>query len=195
MKINIILFVLSGLVAVGIGVYVLVLISNNTKSALAPVTPDRTMTDTAFEYLSDTQPISGTDTLVNLLKIGKDIECSFVFSDSAVYSEGTGFFADGKIRVDAISRSTNGVTYVSKVVITKDKIQAWGDSGAGTYAVTMPIIATSSTSTAESEYLNIDESVSYTCRPWNVDGSIFVPPADLEFFDVGQLMNGVPKNI
>ena len=176
MKINLLLFFISAVIAFGVGGYVL--FKYNTQSNVVSKPPDRTMTDVAFEYLSDTQLITGTATLLTLQSIGKDIECSFEFSESEIFSEGTGFFTAGKTRIDAQSKGLARESFVSKLIITGETTYVWKEAETGLFAEQVFTIETDTSQTQDSQYITIDESVAYTCRPWVVDGSVFVPPTE-----------------
>ncbi len=83
------------------------------------------------------------------------IECTLRFNGDS-YSEGTAFSAEGQVRVDALMRnnSVTSLTIIGDVVTLQE-------------GTVMP--ATSSVANGGV----IDTMVSYTCRPWSVDASVF----------------------
>ncbi len=83
------------------------------------------------------------------------IECALRFADE-IYREGTAFVADGKLRVDLLDTRNlvTSMTMVNDVVSRRE-----GDL----------LLATSSDATG----VLIDTVVSYTCRPWSIDASVF----------------------
>ena len=183
----------SGVVAISIGGFVVWQFGAG-QSTKAPALVEKTMIEGAFEYMSDSQSITGTDTLATLRNLDRDIECTFKFKDDGMYSEGTGFFSDGNVRVDAIARTESDATYLSNIIMNSELLYIWGESTMGTFAVTMPVAPAGSSTAKTNEYLTADESVSYSCSPWNVDNSVFMPPAHLDFFDISQFMNGIPSS-
>ncbi len=41
--------------------------------------------------------------------------------------------------------------------------------------------------------INLDNKLDYNCQKWNADASKFVLPADIQFNDLSQMMNNLPK--
>jgi hypothetical protein len=42
--------------------------------------------------------------------------------------------------------------------------------------------------------IDLDNKVDYDCQKWNVDASKFVLPADIQFNDLSQMLNNLPKS-
>lgn len=189
MKINILFFIVSGVVALGIGGFVVWQFNTDSSDAVVPV-KETTMIEGAFEYMDDTQPVTGTDTLATLLELGRNIECTFSFKDNDVYSEGTGFFSDGRVRIDALSLANVSENHVSSIIIAPETMYIWGTSDIGSFALKLPTPTSTVAHNDTSDYLSPNEAVSYSCVPWTVDNSVFTPPASVEFLDMSQFMSG-----
>lgn len=144
---------------------------------------------------SETEPLpTGQGTMLDLFERGDSMECQFTFSDDEGTSgEGTGFFDDGRMRVDTVVQ-TEGETIQSSYIYDEPQMYTWGNTAEGEFAVMMetdPEEFAADTSADEEAPVGVDDNVTYDCQTWNVDGSVFVPPASIEFTDMGAMMQGV----
>lgn len=136
-------------------------------------------------------PLKGDGALRDLIARGEALECSFTFADEeGVAGEGTSFFANGQMRMDAVVTQDNSEHMVS-YILKDDTMYTWGTSAdMGQFAITMPgTMNTELDATSEAEApVGVDEDVTYDCKSWSVDNSVFAIPADLEFMDMGAIM-------
>lgn len=139
---------------------------------------------------------SGRATLASFLDSSEPIECAFVFTDveTATQGEGTGFFADGQMRVDALYSDETNAQYTSNLIMDETTMYVWASTADGAFALQMPkdmntLAATDTPATDQTAgALSPNDEVRYTCKPWQVDGSVFVPPASIEFMDMSGMM-------
>ena len=143
---------------------------------------------------TSTDTLSGKNSFIHLMSLGRTLECSFQFKDTATSSEGTGFFDGQKMRIDSMYRGTDGTTYTSNMIIDGTDMYVWATTEAGTFAMKMPVPVADSTLATKpnSEQLNPQDSVNYNCKSWKVDGSVFVPPSGLTFMNMADMMKGIP---
>lgn len=134
---------------------------------------------------------SGIDTLASLQIQGKNLECQVVYETAGQnqVTEGTFFTSNGNIRGDFVVPSPDfGSTIVSSMIVGGSSMYVWSKIGDDTFGFKSDI--SSDTEIDSNEPVPLDAEVKYTCTEWeNVDGSVFVPPADVTFKDLGVVMD------
>lgn len=58
----------------------------------------------------------------------------------------------------------------------------------GSQGVKMNVAAAASASTTSSGNINLDQRVSYDCKAWTKDVSLFTIPSDVKFVDVAAML-------
>jgi hypothetical protein len=156
----------------------------------AVVSPEET--DTA---VSD--HVTGQDSFKSLLALGKTLECTFRTNDEKMPAEGTAFFNKGKLRVDTMYTGASSSVETANMIISDDTMYTWSKTSAGSFAIKMPLsaIPVSPTNTQPEKSVSLESKVQYDCKPWQVDGSVFVPPTDITFMDMGEMMKGLPAGM
>ncbi len=150
--------------------------------------PDPSLSDAAASPdAASADQLSGRDTLASLMAQNETLECAFRFTDQDMYSEGTGFFSDGRMRIDAMGHTIGTQQYVTHLIIDGETMYSWGETDHGSFAVILPADQTSTG--AGDEQLSTDMNVDYECRSWAPDNSVFAPPAGLDFTDISAMMN------
>jgi hypothetical protein len=134
---------------------------------------------------------SGIDTLASLQSQGKDLECQIVYEQTgeAAATEGTYFTSKGNLRGDFVVPAPEfGGTIVSSMIVGGTSMYVWSIIGDDTFGFKSDITANSEID--RNEPVPLDASVKYTCTEWqNVDGSVFIPPADVTFKDLGVVID------
>lgn len=134
---------------------------------------------------------SGKGSLLGLLALGKSQECSFVVRVDGMTQEGTAFYDGGNARVDTLVTGAGTPEPMASYMIM-DKVAGtmymWG-TAQGNQGIKLALTESVDTPDAPStdaspQSVTPDMAVDYTCKPWRVDGSVFVPPADVEFMDM-----------
>jgi hypothetical protein len=135
-------------------------------------------------------PFSGIDTLASLQVQGKDLECQVVYEhlSSSEAIEGTYFTSKGSLRGDFVVPAPEfGGTIISSMIVGGSSMYVWSKIGDDTFGFKSDTTKTDSVDTKEP--VPLDAQVKYTCTQWdNVDGSVFVPPADVTFKDLGSVI-------
>ncbi len=133
---------------------------------------------------------SGVDTLASLQAQGKDLECQVVYEHAGQGSptEGTYFTSNGNVRGDFVVPSPDfGSTIVSSMIVGGSSMYVWSKIGDDTFGFKSDI--SNEAEIDSNEPVPLDAQVKFTCAEWeNVDGSVFVPPADVTFKDLGAVM-------
>jgi hypothetical protein len=143
--------------------------------------------------------VSGKGSLLSLLGKGMSQECSFVVRVDGMLQEGTAFYDGGNARVDTlVSGAGTAAPIASYMIMDADTkmMYMWG-SAQGDQGIKMMLPESTDTATTESPVaagtetpgVTPDMDVDYTCKPWRVDGSVFVPPSDVEFMDMSEMQH------
>lgn len=137
------------------------------------------------------KPFSGIGTLASLQAQGKDLECQVVYEQTADAKpvEGTYFTSKGNIRGDFVVPAPEfGGAIVSSMIVGGSSMYVWSKIGNDTFGFKSDTQANADIDTKEP--VPLDAQVKYTCTEWeNVDGSVFVPPADVTFKDLGAVID------
>ncbi len=138
--------------------------------------------------------MKGKDSLASLMKLGKSMECTFLFSSEGMRGEGTSYFDKGKSRVDSLYTGGEGEAQASYMISDTETnmMYTWFTTDGVTSGMKMNIptnttVDESGNSSPTTPQVNTDTDVNYDCKPWNVDNSVFAPPADVEFSDMGEM--------
>lgn len=184
-------------VVVVIGIAVWVTIDRGTTTVVTPESQTYTDESAKIAPVAESDTLTGQDTFANLFKLGRTLECSFTFKDQGITSEGTGFFDGKQMRVDSMYMGDGRATYMSSMISDGTTVYLWSKTEAGSFAMKMAVLpegVTSNTAPADQSKggLNPQSKVTYNCKSWKVDGSVFVPPADIKFMNMDDMMNGMP---
>ena len=140
--------------------------------------------------------LTGQDSFQHLLTLGKALECSFRTSTDGVTTEGSAFFDNGKLRVDTMYTGASSSIETSSLIVSGDTMFTWAKTDKGMFAIKMPTAAApkADDGTHKGE-VSLQSNVQYDCKPWHVDGSVFVPPAGVTFMDMSTMMKGMPTGM
>lgn len=183
MKKGLIIVVIIGLLA---ALFAWVSIFGNKKDAQTNTDVEQVSVD-GVGIAEGKQPFSGVDSLASLQAQGKNLECQVVYEQKGVEgaTEGTYFTSNGNLRGDFVVPAPEfGGTIVSSMIVGGSSMYVWSTIDGDTFGFKSDI--TNDTKVDSNEPVPLDAQVKYTCTEWeNVDGSVFVPPADVTFKDLG----------
>ena len=195
MKKTVFIVTLTACVLIGVWGAVLFL-GTSTTSVTAPVTQEDVGTST--ERTPVPQPFTGFGTLASLAERNQTIECAITYEPSTLEPaiEGTYFIHGQKIRGDFLIRTPDsGEQILTSVITNRDMQFIWSDINGELFDTK---VTNSQTETVAAQLpVPVDARVQYNCRPWPVvDGSIFEPPARVEFRDyANQIQAGMEDGI
>lgn len=153
---------------------------------------EQKMMDEVVVVSTSTNPnqIKGVDSLAFLIKLGKSMECTFLFSSVDTRGEGTAYFDKGMARIDSLYSGLEGGPKASYIIhdVNTNMMYSWFLVDGALSGIKMNIptetVASDTTSTPTTTLqVRTNTAVNYDCKPWNVDRSVFVPPANVEFRD------------
>lgn len=141
---------------------------------------------------ADGASFSGMGSLAELQKQGKDLECQVVYEQSDKGRvEGTYFTSKGNLRGDFVVPAPEfGGVIVSSMIVGGNAMYVWSKIGEDTFGFKSVVSNEAQASVDTKEPVPLDAQVKYTCTEWgSVDGSIFIPPADVQFQDSNAVIN------
>jgi hypothetical protein len=139
---------------------------------------------------ADKKPDSGTASLFELRMKKSDLECQIAYEpQNGEVIKGTFFTSNGTSRGDFIVPAPEyGGTILSSVIMSDDMIYVWSRIADGVFGFKSTIKDGRATELGTKEPIPQEEIVRYTCVDWAVDGSVFVPPAYVDFKDASSLI-------
>ncbi len=134
--------------------------------------------------------VSGSGSLKSLLALGQDLICDVAYQDpqSDNRTEGTTYLAGERVRGD-FTIEQQGAVYRMSTIHDGSYVYTWGQGPSGEMAMKFAIDERSQATVDESNDLfESDDAVEYACAPWVVDPGRFVPPSDIEFQDMSDIL-------
>lgn len=132
------------------------------------------------------EPMSGIETLSELSKKGRSLECQIVLERSEAEGniEGTYFTHSGKVRGDFMVPAPEfGGKIVSSMIVDTEMLFVWSTIEGETTGFKSDL-TTRNTAVPTKEPISLDQPIKYTCSEWEVvDGSVFIPPTSVTFTD------------
>ena len=182
---------LAVVVLLGAGYGISLYLKNKNTSPVNLLQSDKTDQENKF---------NAKTSIKNLLTRGKALKCTFE-KDADDESEGgqmkgVTYIANGKVRNDIkITTGVNGETMEMHSIVNDGWVYSWpiGEGNRG-----MKIKAVENEDNNQdypSEMANIQNEFAYQCSRWSlVDNKKFVPPADVDFQDYSNMMEGFRDN-
>lgn len=134
----------------------------------------------------------GKGTLESLQFLGEDLECMVSYKPNEFEKEieGTFFTSDSSIRGDFLTESPDLTSQIVSSIIIDDSsvVYIWTEFEDESYGVKMNLSVLQSGEAGHTAPVPLDEEVTYDCKKWvNVDNTVFVPPSDILFKDLGEI--------
>jgi hypothetical protein len=148
----------------------------------------------ATEHVPQQEMPKVTSTLHSLkdfLAMNVAQKCTYTRSDATMDINGTTYVDNGKVRTDTVmtDHKTQKVMH-SQAIIDAGYMYAWSDSTP--FGVKMQLAAlmtaTSTKTAAGNGAPDVEAKYDYNCAPGAVDGTVFVPPTNIEFKDMSAMM-------
>ncbi len=134
------------------------------------------------------KPSSGLGTLRELQARGTDLECQIILERTAAEGniEGTFFTSKGNVRADFLVPAPEfGGKILSSMIVGGPSMYVWTKIDKKTFGFKSDLANEKTKQMDTKEPVSLDAQVKYTCTDWSsVDGSVFVPPADVTFKDL-----------
>ena len=131
-------------------------------------------------------------TLLGLMALGSEMKCTYSYEDeTGGMTEGEVYIAGGKSRSDYMVRTAEGEDFSGSVITGDEYSYVWGSMMEEGLKMKRVDEVDQETEGAQvtSDYAKLDEEMNYQCEPWVADQSKFTPPGDIEFRDLGAMMD------
>lgn len=136
---------------------------------------------------------SGVGTLTELAAKGSDLECQIVYEQAGAEGdvEGTFFTSKGNYRGDfMVPAAEFGGKILSSMIVGNNSMYVWSTINNDTFGFKTDVASAQSNKVDAKEPVPLDQTVKYSCVEWTeVDGSVFVPPANVTFKDLNAVIN------
>ena len=166
--------------------------------------PQAVQQDGASTEVDETSEMfEGVGSFTSLMGLGKNITCEFSYSDEEGSGSGVSYFAGEHMRVDS-TQTFDGKTTVGHMINDGAFVYSWTEDAGTQYAIKMPVPDVTDVSAAqhtdvssesEQQMIESDQEVTYNCDRWDVDPSLFMPPNDIEFMDMGTMFEEMMENM
>ncbi len=168
------------------------LVADNTTMNQNPATENSPVAEEPADGVT-----SGKGSLLGLLALGRSQECTFVVRTDGMVQEGTAFYDGGNARVDTLIKGAAAEDIASYMIMDKktNTMYMWG-SAQGDQGIKLTLPSEDKPTPAPmnnpqtptgAPAVTPDMDVDYNCKPWRVDGSVFVPPTNIEFMDMSEM--------
>lgn len=138
------------------------------------------------EAVKPTKAGQTTKSLLELIKLGQNLRCTFKSEVNNGSTEGTVYISGQNVRGD-FNITSEGKTMQTSMIKTGDTNYVWGSSMPTGIKMTIALDKLSENKQA-SQYVDPNQKVDYNCTPWNVITSIFTPPTNVKFTDMTNLL-------
>jgi len=169
MKTNIIVYIITAVVIVG-GVY---LIAN-----VKPQDQNQIKQDTQAPAQNDGQVVSAS--MKELVSLGKSLQCTFESNTEFAKTSGVVYVADGKVRGNfrVTVSSLGDQSFDAYMIADTSNTYVWSTLTKNGFKA--PIQKEVQTQPGQ-EGVDYNQVLTYTCTPWQIDQTLFVPPTDVVF--------------
>lgn len=140
--------------------------------------------------------------LKDLLTKASPTKCTVSSTNDMSDTSGVVYIANGNMRSDFTTTmkgtAGSGKVIASHMIVDSTMSYMWGDEAGMKMGIKMARTDTLSagqnqeTPQANQFAIDMNQQSDYDCEGWTVDQSVFVPPANIEFQDMAQMMKAIP---
>ncbi len=136
--------------------------------------------------------------LKDLIASGQAQKCTFKDKSESVDVEGTTYIDNGKMRGD-FNSSVGGKSIMMHMIVSDKTSYTWMDGQTTGFKMEFdPEKMTAPTGSDQSQQsVDVNKLIDYNCSGWSVDSSVFTPPANVKFSEMGAMTipSGVPTGV
>ena len=132
--------------------------------------------------------------LKDLIASGQAQKCTFNDKSASVNIDGTAYVASGKMRED-FNTAVGGKNIMMHMIVSDKTSYTWMDGQTTGYKMVFDP-AKMAAPTGSQQSVDVNKVINYNCSNWTSDSSVFSPPANVKFGDIGAMMpvsSGVPS--
>lgn len=139
---------------------------------------------------------TGEGTLADFYSRSESVYCTFtgVYEDGTT-GEGEFWYANERMRVEALTR-VGGEVYTSNMINDGERTYVWSGTVDGMQAMVMDTDMTEMSAEYEAgaaadARVDMEQTIEYECQPWAARPAQFVPPSNIDFIDMNDMLDGV----
>lgn len=132
--------------------------------------------------------------LKDLIASGQAQKCTFKDKSESVDVEGTTYIDNGKMRGD-FNSAVGGKSIAMHMIVSDKTSYTWMDGQTTGFKMEFdPEKMAAPTGTQQGQQsVDVNKLIDYNCSGWSVDSSVFTPPANIKFSEMGGMM--VPSGV
>lgn len=138
------------------------------------------------------QKNTGSGSLKNLFGMTGSFICTVSSDVASGLASGTVYVSDGKVRGDFTTQA-NGATVAVHMIQTEGYMYNWSDAYPQGVKIKTDVEGATGEQVPMSDMFDANANINYSCDPSTVDTNMFVPPANIEFMDLGAMMKNIPQ--
>ncbi len=125
-----------------------------------------------------------------LLALTTPQKCTFTDSTEMGNTSGTVYIKNGKMRGD-FNAETSAGAMASHMIVSDNTSYVWTDQTVEGFKMSLDQTTEVETTNANTEAVDIDREVDYSCENWSGDESMFSLPSNVTFTDMNAMMEGL----
>jgi hypothetical protein len=151
----------------------------------------KTSQTTANNTLKPTQTPKTEKSLLDLIKMGQNLRCTFTSEVGNGSSQGTVYVSGQNVRADFTIKTSDGKDMQSSMIKKGDTTYIWGLTFEGKGIKMTIALDKVAENKQANQYIDPNQKVNYSCVPWNVDSTLFTTPSNIQFTDMTNFL--MPK--
>ena len=135
-----------------------------------------------------TQSGQTTKSLLDLVKMGQNLRCTYKTTIANGSTEGTVYISGQNVRADFTVNVSGQEPAQTSMIRKGDTTYVWGSTMPDKGIKMTTSLDKMSEDKQTSQYVDPNQKINYSCSPWNVDSTLFTVPNNIEFTDMTSMM-------
>jgi len=131
--------------------------------------------------------------LFDLVKLGKNIRCTYSSSGESGESSGSTFVSGNKARSDFTATTNDGKKFESYSITDGDWIYIWTSQSDQGTKMKISEVTANENKPDTSKLGEVNSAFDYKCSPWIPDSSKFILPTNVTFVDFTETMKNLQE--
>jgi len=139
--------------------------------------------------------------LKELFAKGKSMQCDFEHTAETGVTSGTVYISGNDMRGDFELVQQDGKTVTSNMIRKGDTSYVWSSEFDQGFKTVIPEVTNEADNNYDQTAMQSDpfaelenQNVTYDCKPWIVNATMFTPPSDIEFVDYSAQMQKMQRD-
>lgn len=112
--------------------------------------------------------------------------CTYSTTTDGDEAKGTAYFANGKLRMNYTSTS-EGKSTSGSMIVNGDTQYIWDTNTKQGFKFAFKV--SEPTTSSDTQGVDVNKSLDFSCKSWSVDESLFSPPSDVVIKDFSTILN------